>query len=201
MLRPPQHQVESARQKEAEALLQSPGQLSRGAVSSTQGHEEEARRQGPAAGPSHSVRVRTGRAHRSAHGLAPVNLTLLRIGLRILLARSRVQQLFQLQRQGLWPRHRHQPRLRARECAAPAWARTLSPGRVLSPRDYLLLGRVRHRAELRAQLPTGNFREARGRGRGLSRQLGLCEDEGGSAWETKPIVAVQTRVRVRREGV
>lgn len=55
--------------------------------------------------------------------LPPSGLTLLRLGLRIRFARSRVQQLLQLQRQRLRSRHGHQglARRRARErCSPPA---------------------------------------------------------------------------------
>lgn len=48
------------------------------------------------------------RSHSSARGQPQSGLTLLRVGLRIRLPRSRIQQLFQLQSQGLRLRHGHQ---------------------------------------------------------------------------------------------
>lgn len=60
------------------------------------GEGEQAR--GPAARPG---------PHSSTRGRPQSGLTLLRVGLRIRLTRSRIQQLFQLQSQGLRPRHGH----------------------------------------------------------------------------------------------
>ena len=65
-------------------------------------------------------------------------LTLLRVGLRIRLARSRVQQLLQLQRQGLRSRHGHQglARRRARERRSlPAESSRLRDGSPRTVRD------------------------------------------------------------------
>lgn len=176
MLRPPEHQVSSACQKEDGAPPEPGATLPGGGFPLHTGKKSRpgGKTQLPAPhAPSGSA---LGRAYRSAHGLAPVSLTLLRVGLRVLLARSWIQQLFQLQRQGLRPRHRHQPRLHARECAAPARARTrLSRPGSLAQR--LFLRRVRHRAELRAQLRTGDFREARGGGGACCVRTGVARSK------------------------
>lgn len=66
--------------------------------------------------------------------LPPSGLTLLRLGLRIRFARSRVQQLLQLQRQRLRSRHGHQGLARRRapeRCSPPAKSSLLRDG---SPR-------------------------------------------------------------------
>lgn len=99
-------------------------------------------------------------------------LTLLGVGLRIRLTRSRVQQLFQLQRQGLRPRHRQRVSLRAAHVNVRP-----QPGHCLlaeSSRRETAPQHRSHRAEPGAQLRAGNFREARGRG-------GACRVTGGVA--------------------
>ena len=143
---------------EAAALLRSPGQPSRSQFSSTRD-----------AGPGSAQ----GRTHRSARGFAaPVSLTLLWVGLWIRLAWSRVQQLFQLQRQGLRPSHRHQDSLPS----APGTGTCgTSPGRspLAGSSTRRLLSSARNRAEPCDQLLAGNFREAFGRGRGLRVTTGV----------------------------
>lgn len=82
--------------------------------------------------PRHNFPQRKGKkaapAHSSARGRPQSGLTLLRVGLRIRLTRSRIQQLFQLQSQGLRPRHGHQVTVVAALVNVQPRAPSSSPG-------------------------------------------------------------------------
>lgn len=145
------------------------------------GEGEQAR--GPAARPG---------PHSSTRGRPQSGLTLLRVGLRIRLTRSRIQQLFQLQSQGLRPRHGHRVTVGAalvkRAARDPRRTRLRTTSGAL--RGPAFSSRV------------GNFREARagGAGRGLASSRALlgwrrrpAKPGGGGVWGL--MAASLTRVR------
>lgn len=93
----------------------------------------------------------------SARGQPESGLTLLRVRLRIGLTRSRIQQLFQLQSQGLRLRHGHQVTVGTALVLEPGID---SPGSGATARLYSATtgGDL---AEPAFRIPVGNFREAR----------------------------------------
>lgn len=100
------------------------------------------------------------RAHSSARGQPQSGLTLLRVSLRIRLSRPRIQQLFQLQSQGLRLRHGHQVTVGAALVNPKPKPRPDAPGSGASARFHSATtgGDL---TEAAFRIPVGHFREAR----------------------------------------
>lgn len=128
----------------------------------------------------------------SARGQPESGLTLLRVRLRIHLTRSGIQQLFQLQSQGLRLRHGHQVTVGTALVNLEAEPGQDTPGSDATAGLYSATtgGDL---AEPAFRIPVGNFREARAGGAGPHVTTGLL---GWRRRRPKPWVASSlTRVR------